>query len=339
MPTAEMAKIEKRMNDALKLEALTYIYFARPTFEELGRKGETSIRNGLREFGRFRGKAIKDWHTMERLPLNVESLLRYWDTGAAQMAGIYDSTAVFTPYYVEHPVKSCVLHEVFKEEDWEQYGYVFCDEIHAEICGAYNPNAIVQIHENLNKGDPRCFFKWMMIPEGRVSKSVYDHVNQLIRENPENYALDSLKRTTRVVGALYYFLADSLIKDFGEKGKELVTNSLRNLGRRRGEKIKANLKREGKENTVGTVFGNCDLPYDILWKTKTIPSNEGSIIEVFQCPFAEVWHELGKPKIGLMYCTAAYNALFEPLMQDVCVKVERCMMQGATKCSLSFKRN
>lgn len=344
MSTEFLNLIERKMDEAMRFVAYCYMYLARPAFERFGKDGEIAIRRGLRAYGNIRGKLMRKWHSEIELPINVESVNRAWygsSTFRAEKPGdMFKETVVFKPYYVHFKFAPCAFHDAWKEEGFEREGYRYCDEIHQEVAMAYHPNAIVEIHENLNKGDPYCLFKWMMLPEfpeEEVDRSGYEKMEKRMRENPEKEALANLKMQTRCGALIQSCLSDSLIKQFGEKGEELVRTALRDLGLKEAERIRVKLKDAGKEFTVKEALDEFDLPYGLLWEMDVEVSDGVFKADVEYCPLAELWSEIGHEKLGLMYCREIYGSVLKGLSEKADVRVPKCMMKKDSKCRFEFK--
>jgi len=324
-----------------RIKGLIFMYLARPAFEGFGMKGEKAVRKGLRAYGRFRGALLREWHEDLGIPINMESLMRYWDSASARLSGVYAPDAIFTPYYVEHPATTCQLYDVWKEENWEHYGYIFCDEEHHEVCMAYHPKAIVKIHEHLCKSDPMCHFKWMMIPEvpeDQIDKSQYELLDKRARDNPLEDAVEVLRRTNRNTGLLYYFLADSLTTELGVQGKRIVESGLRKLGARLGMELTDKLEKAGEQITIKNAFDHSfiGLPYKYHWKMKITSHDDRLVAEVESCPYAELWIRLGNKQVGATYCQEIYKSMFDKITPQARFDIRECIMKGASKCAFDF---
>ncbi len=129
-----LKKIVEAMEEVNDVWALLYMYITRPIINGgYGKKGEVAIREGVRNFGAFRGKEIRKWHEAEGLPINVETLNRFWDAAFLWVDKDAKNEAKFSPYHVTYPVRKCTISEIWKEENYEQYGYWYCDENHESI--------------------------------------------------------------------------------------------------------------------------------------------------------------------------------------------------------------
>lgn len=325
----EIKELQQLNNEVFGTVGLFYMYLARPILRKFGKKGEIAVRKGLRKYGAFRGEQIRKWHLEEKIPINMESLQRFWDNGYAFMY-LNDKIAkgaLFSPYDVRQSDFTCPAQDYWKAEDWTQFGYMYCDEIHQELTRAYHPKGVAEIHENLNKGDPKCQFIFIMPSEGPVDKSVYDKLMKTIEKDPVTFTMNTLKKTIRMVGTIYYFLAKAIIEDLGDEGKKALVSAMRELGKKRGEMIRDKILKNGKKVTLENVMEFFDLPYNRAW---TMSAKENVVIKY--CPLAEVWKELGDKELGALYCNVMYKAMFNAL--SIKAKVSECIMCGSDKCTI-----
>ena len=245
----------------------------------------------------------------------------------------------FTPYHVTYPVYACSVRDVWKEENWEQYGYWYCDENHESIMKGYRKDGVVEIHLNLCKGDDRCSFEWMQIPAGPVDNSATMALERKMADNPEPHAMQCLKRTVRIVGATYIFLAKAIVEHLGDEGKGLVRDAVTALGQRRARTIRERLRASGKTATVENIFSVFDLPYELMWDFRDAGSGERFKAKVDYCPLAELWQELGLRELGALYCDGMYESMFHvhALNSRAEVRIPECITRGDKHCTFDFK--
>ena len=310
-----------------------YMYLARPVIEKYGKKGEVAVREGVRNLGVFRGRELKKWHEAEGLPLNMESFIRFWDCG-----GKYLYETKYAPYEVLFQVPSCPMYEAWKDEGFEWFGYWLCDEMHQEITKTYNKDAIVEVHENLAKGDDFCDFHFMMVPSGPTDRSSIEALNKKMEEQPEKYALRTLKQTVRCIGATYGFMAQAIVRHFGEDvGKDILIKANADLGEKRGRRIKERLEALGEPLTVKNIFEMFDFPYKRIWGIKEVQSDGTYVAQADYCPFAEVWGEEGHLALGAFYCDAVYESLFRAFSKEADVRIPECLARKGNRCRFEFK--
>jgi hypothetical protein len=207
---------------------------------------------------------------------------------------------------------------------------------------SYHPRAIVEIHENLMKGDPGCHFKFMMPAEGpeeQIDKSVLRALENRVRENPVAFMRLMLRREAHVVGMLYYSIAGAIIDRFDSDGKAMVEASLNEMGKRRGRELKSRLDRDGVEVTWTNIFDHFDLGYKFAWKMKQRETSDHRLFlaDVEDCPLAEIWKDLGDHELGSLYCDTMYRAMFREIHPEAEVSIPLCMSKGAIKCRFEFK--
>ncbi|MFX0203778.1 MAG: L-2-amino-thiazoline-4-carboxylic acid hydrolase [Candidatus Hodarchaeota archaeon] len=336
-----LKEIEIDLRRSLRVWAIVYFHFAKQIIEKLGTEGEKTLRRGLRAYAKFRGERLKELHKKQGLPINLETARRYWDLGMSPKSGTVDLLPN-TP--IQH-VRSkptvdfgCPMYQVCKEGNFEHYGYIYCDEAHQEMFRAYNPNGVVEIHENIMKGDDFCGFDWLISEhQGNIDRSVYKALEELEAKDPVGFAKTYLKGNARAMGVLYYFLSDALIKRFDKEGQRLVESALVEIGHRRGRELKETLAKAGLDVTWKSIFDNFDLPYKYVWNMQVKASNNHFMADVDYCPLAELWNGLKNKQLGAMYCDIMYKAMFMELMgEESEIRVSSCMTKGAKKCKLEL---
>jgi hypothetical protein len=340
---ANMAEVEE-MEKFLVSRVIghMYMFLTKPVFEQFGMEGEKAIRKGLRTFGKFRGERIRKWHEEEGLPKNLESLMKFWDILSLRGCGGENPDLVITPYFGESITTHCPLHDVCREANFEHYGYVYCDEIHHEVVMAYHPKAIVEIHEDLMKGDAGCHFKFMMpqeMPEEQIDKSGLKALEKRVKENPVEFIRLMLKREGHVVGMLYHSISQAVIERFGQDGRAIVKSSLLEMGKKRGIELKEKLKKARIETTWGNICDHFDLAYKYAWEIHREDTSDDRLFvaDVEYCPLAEIWNELGDRELGPIYCDNMYTAMFKELNGKAKIKIPQCISKGASKCRFEFK--
>ncbi|MBW2618138.1 MAG: L-2-amino-thiazoline-4-carboxylic acid hydrolase [Deltaproteobacteria bacterium] len=319
-----------------------YVYLTRPVFERYGMAGETAIRQALRAFGRYRGQRWRKWHQEEGLPLNLESFITFVDIDSTRGCGGYNPETIIDPCYVEFQTTHCPLHEVCRENDFEHWGYIYCDEMHFEIMKVYQPKAIIEIHENLMKRDPGCHFYLMMpslTPEDEIDRTPLRALAERNEKDPVGFTRFMLHREGIQVGMLYYFLARAVIDRFGAEGRSLVTESLQGMGARMGREIKANLEKAGLQTSWEAIWNNFPLAYKYAWGMKPEETGDERVFlaEMTGCPLAEVWGEIGDKELGPLYCRTIYPAIFRELSPAAEISTPRCQSKGDTACRFEFR--
>jgi predicted hydrocarbon binding protein len=353
-----LEEIAKTEFPVIRNWGIFYMYLSKPVWENLGIDGERAIRKGLRAWAKWRGEGMRKVHMEEGLgPMNLESVRRFWLSVPVRAMGLGPARAKkfspavedimsraraqpVTPYFHKSIAPNCPIYDVFKEANW-WHGWAFCDATHIECLQGYVPEAVVEIHECLTKGDDFCNFWWIMtptIPDEQIDRSAIEAKDNMEKANPVKTFLYYLNRDVEWTGALYYFLADALVKRFGEEGKRVVKSSLIDIGRRRGKEVKEKLVNAGLAVTWKNIFDNFDLPYKHVWKMNVETSNDRFEADVEHCPLAEVWNTLENKELGPMYCETMYASMFKELLgEETKVEIPQCKTKGASKCRFEFK--
>jgi len=356
---AKLEEIAETEHPVIRNWGIIYMYLSKPFWENFGIEGEQAIRQGLRAWSKWRGEGMRKRHMEEGLgPINLGHVRRLWlktpiraytrkkpdqqpkYSPIVEEAKSRAAAELVTPYFHKNIVPNCPIHNVFKEADW-WHGWAFCDATHIECLQGYLPEAVVEIHEGLAKGDKYCNFTWLMIPtipEEQIDWSPVEALENREKATPVETLLYYLERDVNWMGNLYYFLADSLIKRFGEEGKRQVKSALIEIGRRRGREVGEKLKSAGLDVTWKNILDNFDLPYKHVWKMKTEASDGHFTADVEYCPLAEVWNTQENNELGPMWCQTVYASMFKELLgEDAEIKIPQCKTEGTDKCRFEFK--
>jgi len=323
-----------------RIIGFVYLHLTKPVFEGLGMEGEKAIREGLRAFGRYRGRRVKKWHVEENLPLNLESFLRFWDVQSVRGCGAVNPEMVLKPHYANFKATHCTLHDVCKENDFEHWGYIYCDEIHQESLMAYQPDGICEIHEALMKDDGMCHFR-VSLPRKceneAIGGSAYDKLENKIKSNPIEWTRIFLRKEANMVAMLYYFISRAIVDRFKDKGKEIVENAAKLIGQSCGKEIKKAIIDKNLTITMPNVIENFYLPYTYAWEMDDIELSEDKLVaEIGYCPLAEIWKDVGDTEIGALYCQNIYHNMFKALSDDYTLNISKCMTNGSSKCKFEF---
>ncbi len=195
------------LHNLLQASARLYMHFANETLATFGPAGEMTIRQHLRDYGRWRGTEMREAHNALGCPINMETLNRCWDSASVFI--IKDdlkTTGKYTPYDVVFDVYYCPAAEAWKAEGFERWGHVYCDEFHQACASTYHPDGNVVIPINMMKGDDHCHFRWIMpadahqidpFPPSNLGRKLAKYY---LADSVERGAYDALVRTNRLLG-------------------------------------------------------------------------------------------------------------------------------------------
>ncbi len=275
------------------------------------------------------------------LPINMETLMRNWDS-ASTLYGEIENGGTFTPSKVVHEVNACPASEVWKSNQFWRWGHMFCDEFHQACVSSYHPDGYVVIPENLMKGDPACKFSWIMPPQAKEIE--FGPVTELGKRLSDNYRASSphevavlaLKRTVRILAGRYLTLARELVTEFGDQGEEVLCNGLRSWAHNRGDILQEQHESSSLQQSAATLFNNFDVPYPFFWDASETHTETTYRLEVFRCPLSEVWRELDGLDLGYIYCRETYPAILESYGIKKNLALRSCICKGDEKCLLEI---
>ena len=251
----------------LKVGARMYMCMTRATLDRHGRDGEMPVRLGLRAYGHWRGTEMREAHHALGLDINMRNLIQCWDSASVFIVKDREDTAPdYKPFDTRFDVHLCPASMAWKEDDFHQWGHVYCDEFHQACASTYHPDGHVVIPENLMKGDDHCHFQWVMPPD--AEKLDLGEPTELGRRLARDYQAESdiegawqaLKRTNRLVGGRFVTAARVLVEKFGDDGVETIRDAMRRWGRMRGEHLRVEHEEAGIPISPASFMRHHDLP-------------------------------------------------------------------------------
>lgn len=139
---------------------------------------------------------------------------------------------------------------------------------------------------------------------------------------------------------LYYHLSHALCQRFPAEGEQVVCTALDDMGAQLGTQLRQ-LHLDQELNTNLTVLFNPG--YGIsrdprVWDCDQEWYEESRIWDVFACPLAQLWTDLGEDAahLGALYCRRFYPALVSAYTQGLgTAEAEQCMTCGDDCCHLT----
>ncbi len=148
------------------------------------------------------------------------------------------------------------------------------------------------------------------------------------REDELRNAVDSM---ARAMAAMFFFLADEVIKAFGEEGKKATARGIRRFGLYRGAKIRMRAEAAGVAPTLDAFRKYYDLPLSAAWKVFQSDIPDGQITEIEYCPMAAEWNEIGAKEAAREYCAVDF-AITEGFDSRLSFSRESSILQGDRCC-------
>jgi len=331
------------------LRTLGRIYMAgtKTLLEDFGAEGEKMVRQWIRRYGAWRGRELRKGHMALGLPINMDSIMRYWDNASTfYLTEEWDETGSWSPCAVKVPVKEgeCFIYEPWAEADFYLWGDVYCDEVHQNAVQAYHPDAVVVIPKRLGKRDSWCDFRWIMPPNAaKEVEAIQPYPGQDVLKDwqsgtREQAGLCSLRRTIRIAAAMVHFLWE-VVREFHSKEAEAEFDRI--MDRMAADRGSA-LKRERAQKSWGAgpedLFFNFDMPYILSWEAGKKVGPSGAEIEITYCPMAETWNWLGSLRGMKPYCEHCYSGIASNYDPSLRASVSRCKAGGDKTCLIKIAK-
>ena len=320
---------------------------ARALVEDFGPEGEKSTRQWIRRYGAWRGRELRKGHMALGLPVNMDSVMRYWDNASTfHLMDEWDEVGSWSANDVRVPIKDgeCKIYEPWAEADFWLWGHVYCDELHQNVVQAYHPDAVVVIPQALSKRDPVCNFHWSM-PQN-ASKDVepidpypgQDVLKDWQIDTEEGTARSALMRTTRIAAAMIHYLREILEEFHPQEAEAEFDRIMVLLAADRGSALRKEKAVNNWESSPEDFFNHFDMPYSTIWETGKKVSPEAIEIEVLSCPLAETWNWMASISSLEAYCSRACLGMASHFDDSLSGNVSRCKPQGEDKCHLKIEK-
>lgn len=302
--TPEQIDVEEAkpaLRDLLQAGSRLYMHFANATLAEFGERGGMTVRQHLREYGKWRGTEMREAHNALGLPINMETLNRCWDSASVFIIkGDIETKGRYTPYDVIYQVHDCPAADVWRAEDFHRWGHVYCDEFHQACASTYHPDGNVVIPINMMKGDDHCAFRWIMPADARVIEPappspLGEKLAAYYRaETPGRAIYDAMIRTSRLIGGRYWTMASALFELHPEDRAEAVLRRfLRSWAEQRGHVCRERQLSRGKPLTDPHLLAGLDFAPDYVWDFAIATASDVDVeIAIDWTPLDDAWRDL-----------------------------------------------
>jgi hypothetical protein len=138
------------------LWALMYCVFAKEMVDSFGEEGEKALIRAVKEYGKARGKRLRERHHDQGLPINLRSLFEHYDlpghSGTVKERTTFEDDKLISYTY------RCPYEVQWRNSGCLDVGMVYCQHFHHAFWQAYRPDLDVQLPEILTTDDPHCLF-------------------------------------------------------------------------------------------------------------------------------------------------------------------------------------
>lgn len=149
--------------------------------------------------------------------------------------------------------------------------------------------------------------------------------------------LESLQQMADFTSHLYIFLVKKMVANWGDEGRQAVSEAIREFGRFRGKKIREKVDAAGLEPNMENEYKFHDLPIGTkIWEAEKVDSRgDANITRVTRCPFGQVWKALGEEELGRLYCDMDI-AIWEGYNKDITYQLNKCIFSGCDYCEHQY---
>ncbi len=171
----------EHLQNMMDLQAKLYYYLAYGLINEFGLEGEAAVRRAIRRFGWDRGLQMRRNHQARGLDINLYNLFTYYDLPGDPR--FRRNKIELTPETRLSETLDCTFFNVWKEyPDGNRIGRVYCEEVHHQIFGAYDPAVQINLCRTLTQGDDRCRFSIYLRPANQIPEPDWIESYQKQRE-------------------------------------------------------------------------------------------------------------------------------------------------------------
>lgn len=157
-PECSDPELDMEPVDMYVLFAKLFAHITRQVEQACGEKGIEAIREGVRQFGKERGRDIARRARVLGHEPDAEHYLSSYDMGRSDF---FHSDNDIRKNSVEQVFTHCVFAEQWSKDGTEQYGIHYCQLIDPSIAEGYNPNFRC-IHDKHFFQDGQCHFLFEM---------------------------------------------------------------------------------------------------------------------------------------------------------------------------------
>jgi len=178
----EIPSPEARLHRMLEIWSKMFYYLARGLIKSVETEGEAAVRRAIRRFGRERGELMRQGHLDEGYEINIENLLAYYDLPID--VGFDNRIVESGPDVSRNEIFVCKYHDVWKTyPDGNDISKIYCEEIHHQIFGAYDPATQINLATTLTRRDECCRFAIYLRPANRIPEPTWVKAYEDQKEN------------------------------------------------------------------------------------------------------------------------------------------------------------
>ena len=139
---------------------LLYLSIGKEIVEKYGQEGREIFLQGIKAFGRARGKGIAEKVKAAGEPLTLENFFKFYDVPVTVVTK-QSPFEITKDGRFRKRITSCPLVDLFREKNQLELGKLYCEQDFA-MMEAYNPELRFEKGSSLMEGDECCEFTYFV---------------------------------------------------------------------------------------------------------------------------------------------------------------------------------
>jgi hypothetical protein len=345
-PTGQGGHLEADTEDVTRaltrLDTAMYAFLACDIADALGpQRADAILRQGVRDFGRYRGNDIRRDVESRGLPLDVQRLLEYWDLPSLEESWDMQHKDR-SPHYEGYDLPGCPFHDYLRNLCPQQYAVLMCEEVHVAVAKEFNPEIDVWYPSLLTRGQGRCLFRFSMTLD--AAERAAHQAERLHHEaEKQGRALEAEKEAgmtepfvayhmmARLFCLFYHSLVNELLRAIGQDQTEnIVRRATRKWGDWRGRDMAQDHTERGWPlNVENFVRYYDDLAAGDAWVAdNVILTPEEHSKDVTTSAFAQFFNRLGTGRFAAMLWEEALPAQARAYKPNIETSIPKLIERG-----------
>jgi hypothetical protein len=327
----DRAGVVESCRDLLRFQAMFARHFVGGLAAALGPEGEDAIGQGLRRYGQYRGRLIKDAIAAAKQPVTAETIARHWDMADLHLlsetgAGTVEASA---------RTLRVTMRDGADWERWREYdnGVALARLVYGSVLPGMSEALGAEVACDVDRLDlARPWTFTIAVPNAPDGPSAPSH-SAVFDSLEAGVAL--ARRTSMNNGALYFFTADAATRRFDMVGEAALRAQVRALAHERADRQKQAHIAAGWPLDVKTLMEHWDGQLVSIWQFDPGLLTEGTWHQDCSwCPYAAAWGDLGPRALdlGYIYDYELHPTYYRRYHPDMTVQFEAIKTRGDSHC-------
>lgn len=288
-----------------------YYFLAKAAIDACGETGERVIRKSVRAFGRARGRRMRQISNARGLPANLTTLFDNYDLMSDPRFVHPQEGRVVTAQVKKSITGRCPDAEMWRRmPDGLHIGSLYCEEVHHQIYGGFDPAVQVNLCETLTNGGDQCRFHIYCRPSNQCEYPLPPYIPQ----SWEDFEGDMVASIHSIFCLLYLHMAGPILQELGQA---VLVDGLEQFCQYRGIRTRALNLRDGLPLNAENFLLHGDLFLDHRFGLSVEKTAGGTVARTSRNILREVCESYGYPELEALYSAVSYPALLKGYNQDL----------------------